>query len=525
MRETRGTITSLPGPDDHGTLGGVTDPVDLLVVGAGSAGLTAARTAAGLGARVVLVERDRPGGDCLATGCVPSKALLAAAARAHAMRDAARFGLAPAAVVVDWEEVRGFWRRAVDTLAPADSAASLRDDGVEVIMGPARFAGPDEAVVGARRIAFRRAVIATGAVPAVPPLPGLREALDEGLAVTSDTVWDLPTLPSSLVVLGAGAVGCELAQAFARLGTAVTLVETADRVLPGEIPHAGAALGARLAAEGVDVRTGVAATAVGPDDTRAHRVGADGGRDSRQRPLGAGRASLGAAPGAGVTVTLDEGTTVRAQRLLVAVGRRPDVTGLDPAAAGVVVGTRGEVVVDDRLRTANPRVFAAGDVTGGPAFTHLAGVAGSVAATNALLAPVRRLDPATVPRVTYTDPEVAAVGPADAAGTVRHLAHDRVDRAVIEDDTTGFVRVVEDARGRVRAATVVGPRAGETVVELAGLVARRGRLADLAGVIHPYPGWSDGVWTLAVDALTARLGRPVPARLGRLALAARRRFG
>ncbi|MFC5062555.1 dihydrolipoyl dehydrogenase family protein [Actinomycetospora atypica] len=464
--------------------------IDLLVVGAGSAGLVAARTAAGLGARVTLVERGRPGGDCLWTGCVPSKAFLAAAAAAHAARSSERFGV-HADVRVDLDAVLAHVRRAQDRIAPVDSVEALRADGVDVRTGTARFTGPGRAEVDGVALRFRRAVLATGADPVVPDLPGLAGAL------TSDTVWGHAGPLRSLVVLGAGPVGCELAQGFARLGTAVTLVEANDRVLPGEDPDASARLGAALRRDGVDLRLGTPVTAV------------DGG-----------------------DVVLDDGTRLPADRVLVALGRRPAVAGLGLDALGVALDDTGHVAVDDRLRTSAPGVFAAGDVVGavppgGAApFTHVAGVHGSVAATNALLAPLRRVHHAAYPRVTYTEPEVAHVGltaaEAGPGARERVLEHAHVDRAVAEDATEGVTRVVLDARGRVLGATIVAPRAAEMLTELTALVARRGRLRDLAGVVHPYPGWGDGVWNAALAELGDSLSTPMTRLLARTVVRARR---
>jgi pyruvate/2-oxoglutarate dehydrogenase complex dihydrolipoamide dehydrogenase (E3) component len=476
-------------------------PVDLVVVGGGSAGLVAAKTAAGLGAGVVLVERDRPGGDCLWTGCVPSKALLAAARRAHDMRDAGRVGLRPVTPTVEFPAVMAAVHAAVTALEPPDSPAALKAAGVEVVSGTARFTGSGQLTVDGERLAFGRAVIATGAQPVVPEVPGLTPEV----VLTSDTVWDLEALPDPLLVLGGGAVGCELAQAFARLGARVVLVEAAERLLPVEPPAASAVVAAALAADGLDVRTA----------TTLERVTT--GRD-------------------GVVATLradGQSSEVEVQRVLVAVGRRPDVAGLAPQSAGVAVGDRGEVRVDERLRTTHPRVFAAGDVTGGLALTHVAGVQGSIAATNALLGPWRRWDPRAVPWVTFTDPEVARVGltedqarAAHGAGVrARHVEHAHLDRAVIEGATAGFTEVVLDRRGRVLGACVVAPRAGEMLAELTALVARRGRLRELAGVVHPYPGWSDGPWRAALDEVTATTRRPLVRGALAAVLGARRYLG
>jgi len=330
------------------------------------------------------------------------------------------------------------------------------------------------------------------------PCPTCRVSADAD-PLTSDSIWDLTARPRSLVVLGAGPVGCELGQAFARLGTAVTLVESAAGILPGEEPEASALLAAALRREGVDVRTGAAACAV---------------RRTRE----------------GVDVEVDGGTSVAAARVLVATGRRPGTAGLRLDSVGAGTGGRGHVRVDDRLRTDNPAVYAAGDVTGLLPFTHVAGVHGSVAATNAVLAPVRRVDHHAMPWVTFTDPEVARVGVAEAGAwarrgdgvRVRVLDHSHLDRAVVEDHTAGMTRVVLDRRGRVLGATVVAPRAGEMLSELTALVARGGRLRDLAPVTHPYPGWGDGPWNAALAEVGATLSRPVPRRLARLGVVLRR---
>lgn len=469
---------------------------DLLVIGGGSAGLVAAKTAAGLGAEVVLVERARFGGDCLWTGCVPSKTLLAAAATVHRMRTADRYGLSPVLPIVDLGKVLAVVRRAITTIEPVDSPDALRAAGVRVLAGDARFTGPSTVSVDGAQLRFRRAVVATGSEPVLPA------GVADGLALTSDTVWDLDRLPPSLVVLGAGATGCELAQAFARLGSRVTLLESADRVLPGAEPAASAALRAALTAEGVEVITGARVTGVLP------------------ARLGAG----------GALVERADGPSVRGDRLLVATGRRARVEGLGLDAAGVLLTAAGHVAVDARLRTANPRVLAAGDVTGAMPFTHVAGMAGSVAATNAVLAPLRRAPAAAaIPWTVFTDPEVAQVGLTEAAARVRHrgvvvreVRHADLDRAVTDGATGGLTRAVLDGRGRVLGATVVGPRAGEVIMEFTVLVARRGRLRELAGIAHPYPGWSDSAWKVALADVAARLDTPLPRWAGAALLALRR---
>ena len=441
--------------------------IDLLVIGGGTAGLVGARTAAELGASVLLVERERTGGDCLWTGCVPSKALVAAASAAAGARSAERLGVHVDGVRVDFAGVMAHVKGAMATIEPVDSAAALDRAGVSVRSGSARFTGPDAVEVDGERIAFRHALIATGSDPAVPPLPGLAGAL------TSDTVWDLTELPRRLIVLGGGTIGCELGQAFARLGSAVTVVETADRLLPNEDARAAAVVTDALRADGVTVRTG------------SRVESADGG-----------------------SVVLAGEERVEGDALLVALGRRPDTRGLDPAAAGVELAEGGHVVVDAALRTTNPRVVAAGDVTGHPQFTHVAGVHGAIAASNAVLGLRRRIDLRAVPKVTYTVPEVASVGAAEGRAVRVHDNAD-IDRAIADGTTAGFTKLVLDRRGRVVGATVVGPRAGEVLAELTLAVRRRLPATTLAGTIHPYPTYGDAAWQATLDQLRARLSTPL----------------
>ncbi|MDQ0381433.1 dihydrolipoyl dehydrogenase family protein [Amycolatopsis thermophila] len=465
------------------------DVADLVIVGGGTAGIIAAKTAGGLGARVVLVERDRTGGDCLWTGCVPSKSLIAAAHTAHRMRRAGRFGITPVEPRVDFAAVMAQVRHAIERIEPVDSPASLSGAGARVISGTAVFTGPDEVRVEGRPLRFRHALIATGSTPALPPVPGLTE-VDP---LTSDSVWDLTRLPARLAVLGGGPVGCELGQAFARLGAEVTIIEAAERLVPREEPRAAIALSATLSADGIRVLTSTTVT-------KAARQA-----DGTQLELTGG----------------DRTQTIDVDRVLVATRRRPRTDGLGLEQAGVHLDERGHVAVDAKLRTSNHRIYAAGDVTGAPAFTHVAGVHGSMAATNALLAPVRRIDHDKIPWVTFTDPEIAHVGLTEDRARRRHgdavrvrvLRHENVDRAIVEDDTDGFTHVVLDAKGRVLGATIVAPRAGEMIAELTGLLARGGRLRDLASVIHPYPAWTDGVWNAAVIESSEALRAPVMRRL------------
>lgn len=465
---------------------------DLVVLGGGSAGLTGARLAARFGARVLLAERDRLGGDCLWTGCVPSKALLHAAAEVHAARWVDRYGMAPTAGPADLGAVMAGVRRAIGRIEPHDSAEALRADGVQVQFGQARFTGPRTVRIGEREVAFRYALIATGSRPALPPVPGLAEVEP----LTSDTVWDLEELPERLVVLGGGAIGCELGQGFARLGCEVTILEAMDRLLPRGEPRASAVLERQLTGEGVTVLTGVAAEQV--DAKTVYIAG-------RMLPY---------------------------DRLLVTTGRRASTDDLGLAAAGVRVDGRGNPDVDERLRTTNHRIYVAGDASGRSAFTHLAGVQAAAAVTGMLLGVRRRFDANAVPSVTFTDPEVATVGLTEQearrryarTARVRDLEHERVDRAVAETRTEGFTRLVLGPRGVIVGATVVAPRAGETIAHLAAAVRHGWSASQYAATVHPYPTYADGPWNAALAEVSARLANPGTHRAVRILLGARRRW-
>ncbi|SFB40981.1 Pyruvate/2-oxoglutarate dehydrogenase complex, dihydrolipoamide dehydrogenase (E3) component [Amycolatopsis marina] len=471
---------------------------DLVVVGGGTAGIIAATTAARLGARVVLVERDRPGGDCLWTGCVPSKSLIAAANTAHRMRTSAAFGITPVEPRIDFAAVMAHVHGAIARIEPADSPDALAAAGVRVVTGTGVFTGPDEIRVEGERLRFRHAIIATGSSPAVPPIPGLADTDP----LTSDTVWDLTELPARLIVLGGGPIGCELGQAFARLGSDVTIIEAADRLLPKEEPRAGDALSAALTADGVRVLTSTTVTT------------ATGNADGTTLSV--------SGPGSASTLSAD--------RVLAATGRRPSTGKLGVEAAGVRLDERGHVAVDAKLRTTNRAVHAAGDVTGTLPFTHVAGIHGSIAATNALLVPTRSLDHEKIPWITFTDPEIAHVGLTEDQARQRHgdsvrvrlLEHDRLDRAITEHATRGFTHVVLDSNHRVLGATIAAPRAGEMIAELTLVITRRGRLRDLASIVHAYPAWTDSVWNTAVAEANTALQNPPLRQITRALLRLRR---
>ncbi len=454
---------------------------DLVVIGAGTAGLVTAAGAAGLGARVALVERHRMGGDCLNTGCVPSKAVIAAGRAWHAARTgAARFGAPPVAhdatgasaagePAVAFERMRAL--RA--DLAHLDGAERFRGLGVDVFFGTARFVGVDVAHVEApdgtaAQLRFRRAVVASGARAVIPPVPGLA---DIGV-LTNESVFDLAELPARLLVVGAGPIGCELAQAFARLGSEVTVLDASARPLPREDADAAAVVQAAMARDGVRFLSGVRLT-------RATRTG-----DVR------------------VLEAEQDGRSLRLEgdAVLVAAGRRPNVEGLGLEAAGVAFDVRGGVRVDARLRTSNRQVLAVGDVaalpTGGASqFTHAADAQARVAIQNALFFGRARADRLVIPRATYTSPELASVGRTAAELTAAGVAFDavmvpfaEVDRAVLADEAEGFLRVLV-ARGsdRLLGVTIVGADAGDLIAEAAVAMTNGLGLAALGRTIHPYP--------------------------------------
>jgi len=437
---------------------------NLVVVGAGPAGLVAAAGGAALGARVALVERKLLGGDCLNVGCVPSKALLRSARAAADVRDAARFGVVvPPGTHVDFPAVMERLRRLRAELSPHDSARRFRELGVDVFLGTGRFTGPDTVEVAGKTLRFARALVATGGRTAELPVPGLAES---GY-LTNETVFGLTELPRRLAVLGAGPIGCELAQAFARCGSAVHLIEVRHGVLPREDREAAEVVRRALAHDGV--RLLCCARDLGV------RREADGKRLTLE------------SHGERHDLAVDE--------VLVGGGRTPNVDGLGLEAAGVQYDRSG-VRVDDRLRTTNKRIYAAGDVCSKYQFTHAADALARVVLRNALFPLGRgKASALTIPWCTYTDPEVAHVGlgekeAADRGVPLQTFREDLagVDRAVLDGETDGFVKVhVRAGTDRIVGATAVGRHAGEMIAELTLAMAGRLGLGVLAGTIHPYP--------------------------------------
>jgi pyruvate/2-oxoglutarate dehydrogenase complex dihydrolipoamide dehydrogenase (E3) component len=441
------------------------DPADryhLVVIGGGTAGLVSAAGAAGLGARVALIERNLMGGDCLNFGCVPSKGVIAAArAWAGARTAQATFGGPAAAGEGDFAAVMERMRALRAEISSHDSAARFRDLGIDVFLGNARFAGPDSIAVGDSTLRFRRAVIATGGRAAALPIPGLAD-VDY---LTNENVFALTELPRSMAVIGAGPIGCELAQSFARFGSRVTLFDIAEHILPREDADAAAVVQHALEADGVDLQLGAAISAV------------------QQR--GANKVLRFSVAG--------EEREVEAAAILVAVGRKPNVEGLGLDVAGVTFDPGRGVEVDDRLRTSNRRVYACGDVASAHQFTHTADAQARIVLQNALFFGRARNSKLVVPWCTYTSPEIAHVGLyAEAA---REQGHDvetltipmaDVDRARLEGRTEGFLRVHHD-KGKVLGATIVAEHAGDLIGEMAVAVTHGISLGQLSATIHPYP--------------------------------------
>lgn len=431
---------------------------DLCIIGAGSGGLSVAAGAVQMGASVVLIESGLMGGDCLNYGCVPSKALLAAARRAQGFRDSAAFGIAPQDPDIDYAAAMGHVRATIAAIAPHDSEERFEGLGVTVIRAHARFTGPREVQAGGQTIRPRRVVIATGSSPAIPPIPGL----DTVPYLTNETLWELDRAPPRLIVIGGGPIGCEMAQAHRRLGCEVTVIEAAG-ALGRDDPETAAIALARLRAEGVDMREGVAVSRV------------SGG------------------PGA-VTVTLADGAEVSGSHLLVAAGRRVNTADLGLDEAQVAHDRAGVTVTSGLRSTTNSRVYAIGDAAGGLQFTHVAGYHAGLVVRSALFRlPVRaRTD--LIPRVTYTDPEVAQVGPTEAEARAAHgdkvevtrFAFAENDRARAEREIDGMIKMIS-RKGRILGASIVGPQAGDLIQPWALAVSKGLSVGDMAGHVAAYP--------------------------------------
>jgi pyruvate/2-oxoglutarate dehydrogenase complex dihydrolipoamide dehydrogenase (E3) component len=425
----------------------------LVVVGAGPAGLIAAIGAAGLGARVALIERHTMGGDCLNVGCVPSKCLLEYS-KTH-----------PG----DFDGAFSWLREVRAGIAPHDSVERYSEQGVDVFMGAATLIDGQTLAVEGTRLRARRIAICTGAAASTPPITGLRESDP----LTNETVFDLHSQPESMAILGAGAIGCELSQAFARLGVQVHLFELADRVLPLESERASAAVASALAAAGVKLYLGRGVSEVE-------------------------RTSAGC-------VVHNGAVSVTAERMLVALGRRPNTADLNLAAADVAVDPQGFIKVDNKLRSSNPRIFAAGDCASRLQFTHHADAQARALVQNALFAPTARVDGLVIPHCTYTSPEVASVGLGEAQLREQGVAFDTyevafgdLDRGKTENDTTGYAEVFTVAGSdKILGASIVGHDAGEQIGMVCLLLSNNLGLSAAGKTVLPYPTRSEFIKRLA----------------------------
>jgi pyruvate/2-oxoglutarate dehydrogenase complex dihydrolipoamide dehydrogenase (E3) component len=439
----------------------MTSPIraDLCIIGAGSGGLSLAAGAAQLGRKVVLIERHLMGGDCLNFGCVPSKALIAAAAHADAARKGQAFGITTSEPGVDFPSVMRHVRQVIAAIEPNDSVERFEKLGVRVIKGEARFTGPAEIEAAGLRIRASYFVIATGSRAFKPAIPGLADTP----FLTNETVFDNTTLPQHLLVIGGGPIGVEMAQAHRRLGASVTLLE-GRTLMPKDDPDAVKVVREALIADGVDIRENTTVTAI-------------------------------ARAGESIAVTISingKSETLAGSHLLLAAGRRPNVEGLNLEAAGVRYTQQG-IEVDTGLRTSNSRIFAIGDVAGGPQFTHVAGYHAGLLVRRLLFKTPAKVDYASLPWCTYTDPELAQAGMTEQQARAKGLPvriarwplHDN-DRAQASRETRGFAKIVI-VRGRPVGATIVGAHAGELILPWVMAISQKMKLSAIAGLIVPYP--------------------------------------
>ncbi len=429
---------------------------DVIVIGGGSAGLTAAGGAAMFGLNVALIEAGAMGGECLNTGCVPSKALIAAAARAHTARDGARFGVTLTPPAIDFAGVRAHIDGAIATIAPHDSQERFEQLGIEVIRSRARFVDRRTVEVDNRRLSAPRIVIATGSRPAIPDITGLAEAP----YLTNETLFALDVLPGHLVILGGGPIGIEMSQAFRRLGSAVTVIDKGT-LLAHDDREAAAVVIDRLKHEGVAIETA----------SEVDRI------DSLD----------------GVRVTLSDGRSITGSHLLVATGRCANIDALDLAAAGIDHGDDG-IIVDARRRTSNKHIYAIGDCRAGPRFTHVASYEGSLVAIAVALGWPGKVDWRALPWVTYSDPDLAQIGLTEEAARKRFGSVEVTretfadnDRAVTEGDTTGFLKMIR-RRGTVVGVTIVGARAGDLLLPWTQVITGKASTFALGSAMIAYPG-------------------------------------
>ena len=432
---------------------------DVVIIGGGSGGLVVASAAAQLKAKVALVERDRLGGDCLWFGCVPSKSLIHASRVAYEVKTGHKFGIHTPELEIDFAQAMGHVHQTQAAIEPHDSPERFRGLGVEVIFGDGKFIDDRTFEVNGRELRSRSFVVSTGSRPAIPPIKGLKEAE----YFTNEQIFSLTEKPNSLAVIGAGPIGCELGQAFHRLGCHVTLISSREQILPKEDPEAAAVIQAQLASEEMTILT----------NTRPDRVEIVEGK----KVLYMGDRQL---------ATVDA--------ILISTGRIPNVESLNLDIAGVKVAKHG-IQVNKKLQTTNPRIYACGDVIGGYQFTHMAGYEASVVLKNALFFPMSKADDRVVPWCTFTDPELAKVGLSEAEAKQRYgediyvLKQDfaGVDRAIAEGATEGFAKIITRSNGEILGATFVGPSAGELIHEVVMAMTNKMKVSALTGYIHIYP--------------------------------------
>jgi pyruvate/2-oxoglutarate dehydrogenase complex dihydrolipoamide dehydrogenase (E3) component len=447
---------------------------NLVVLGAGTAGLVTAAGAAGLGAKVALVERNLMGGDCLNVGCVPSKCILRSSRAVAGIRNVEPLGVhVTSEPEVDFSAVMERMRKLRARISPNDSAARFRELGVDVFFGEARFADSETVKVGEHRLKFKKAVIATGARPVAPPIEGLAEA---GY-LTNETVFSLTQRPERFVAIGGGPIGCELAQAFQRLGSRVTLIEMAPQFLPREDPDAAALLLESMKRDGITVLL----------NTTVKKITSHNGKK--------------------VVHAIREGNHIEvpADQILVGVGRQPNVESLGLEGIGVEVDKARGVAIDNRLRTTNPRIYAAGDVCLAHKFTHTADAAARIVIRNALFFGRSKVSDLVIPWCTYTDPEIAHVGLYEQEARDRGIEVDtfkqefaHVDRAIAEGDDEGFVKIhVRKGTDQILGATIVAPHAGEMISELTVAMVGGVGLSKISTAIHPYPTQAEAIKKIA----------------------------
>lgn len=455
---------------------------DLCVIGAGSGGLSVAAAAAMFGVPVVLVERHRMGGDCLNVGCVPSKALIAAANRAEDVRRAGLFGLVAPSPQVHFSRVHAHVHGVIAAIAPNDSVERFASLGVRVISGEASFLDRRSVRVGEIEIRPRRFVLATGSRPRLPPVPGLETVP----YLTNESIFDETGRPEHLIVLGGGPIGVELGQAFRRLGSAVTILQS-GRILPREDEEAAGFVARALRADGVDLREGA----------KVARVEGVAGN---------------------ISAVLDTGEVVKGTHLLVAAGRAPNTEALNLAAAGIAHDAGG-IAVNAKLRTSNSRIYAIGDcasgATEGLQFTHVANYHAGIVIRSALFRLPAKINNQAIPRVTYCDPEVASVGLSEEAARkagqavqVLRWPFAENDRAQAGRATDGLAKIITDRKGRILGATLAGPHAGELLMPWIIAVQKRWSVQDMVGFVFPYPTFSEVSKRAALTHFAPLAGKP-----------------